>query len=478
MDNKKKAINGGKWVTISTVVTTLFQFLQIAILARLLDPLAFGVVSISTLIINFFNIFANLGFSNSIIHKQESDRNILSTLYGLNILLGVIIFLVINFSSFLVVDFYDEPRLTSVLRVSSFYFLIVYIGQIYSILLQKELLFKSVAIVDIVGALFGTSVTVTLAYNGFEELSLIYGQLVMQTVKSVLQVYYGRKFFLPAFYFNIKKVKDHLMFGVYNVGDGLFSFFQSNLDNIAIGGVLGVKMLGYYTIAYQLAIFPISRLNPIVLQVAYPVIAKMKQDAAELKRSYLKILDLISYVNFPLLAGLYITAESVVPLIYGPGWEPTIYLIKIFVFVSAFTCLSHPLFTLAYTKGKPNLLFYLNLITLAVKLPLVYFLGKYWGVTGVAFAFLLATFINFALNFAIVHHLIGSFLMDFGKIIIKPIVYCSLLIGMVFLYKSFVGYQGLVNTIAEIVIGGLVYGGLTLAFKLSFEELKALKKLV
>ncbi|GGK56648.1 MOP flippase family protein [Rufibacter glacialis] len=478
MDNKQKAINGGKWVTISTVTNTLLQFLQIAILARLLDPLAFGVVSISTLIINFFNIFANLGFSNSIIHKQESDRNILSTLYGLNIGLGIIIFLLINACSFLIVDFYDEPRLYRVLRVSSFYFLIVYVGQIYSILLQKELLFKPVAIIEILAVLAGTSVTITLAYLGFEELSLIYGQLTMQAVKSVLQIMYGKKFFLPTLHFDLKKVKDHLMFGIYNVGDGLFNFFQSNLDTIAIGGVLGVKMLGYYTIAYQLAIFPITRLNPIVLQVAYPVIAKMKTNTQELKRSYLKILDLVSYVNFPLLAGLYITAESIVPLVYGPGWEPTIHLIKIFVFVSAFSCLSHPLFTLAYTKGKPNLLFFLNLATLLVKMPLVYFLGVYYGVTGVAVAFLLATFLNFVLNFAIVHHLIGSFLKEFFKIIIKPITYCFLLIMMVFLYKSLIGYQGLVNTIAEITIGGLVYIGLTLSFKMSLQELKALKKMV
>src|SRR5438128_264997 len=99
MSNKNKAINGGKWITISTVVYTVFQFLQVAVLAMLLIPSAFGVVSISTLIITFFNIFASLGFSNSIIYKQENDRNVLSTLYFLNLILGAIIFVVIFFSS-------------------------------------------------------------------------------------------------------------------------------------------------------------------------------------------------------------------------------------------------------------------------------------------------------------------------------------------------------------------------------------------
>lgn len=478
MSNKDKAISGGKWITISTVISTAFQFFQVAILARILEPSAFGVVSISTLIIAFFNIFANLGFSNSIIYKQENDRKVLSTLYFLNLLLGLFIFIVIFFSSPIIISYYNEPKLGKVVRLSSLYFLIVYFGQLYYFLLQKELKFKSVAFIDIAGTLIGTCATIILAYRGFEELSLIYGQLLMQLVKSVLQVLLGKKLFTPLPYFKIKLIKEHLKFGMYNVGDGVIGFIQSNSDNIVIGGVLGVKMLGYYTIAYQLAVFPITKLNPIVLQVAYPVLAKIKENNAELKKSYLKILDFLGYLNMPLLAGLFITADSVVPLFYGNGWESTIDLIRIFVFVSFFTCLSHPLFTLAFSKGKPNLLFYLNVATLVIKLPLLYVFSKYWGVTGIAFAFLLATFLNLVLNFFIVNSLIGSFFKDFLTNLLKPITFCLLMISTIYAYKTFIGYTGVLNTISEICIGGVIYGALTLLYKFSISEIKALKKAI
>ena len=351
---KQQAINGGKWMTTSTAISTVFQFLQVAVLARLLDPSDFGIVSVSTLIIAFFNIFANLGFSNSIIYKQEVDRHVLSSLYLLNITLGILIFLIIYVSSPLAVAYYKEPRLDQVIKLSSFYFLIVYAGQIHYFLLQKELRFRSVASIDIVGNFIGLFTTIGLAYAGFKELSLIYGQLTLQASKTVLQIGYGSEFFKPLFKFNFKLIKDHLKFGMYNIGDGVVGFVQANSDNILVGGMLGVKPLGYYTLASQLAVFPISRLNPIVLQVAYPILAKMKENDDELKKSYLTILDLISYVNLPLLAGLYITADSVVPLFYGPGWEETIGLIRIFVFVSLFSSLSNPLFTLAFSKGKPK----------------------------------------------------------------------------------------------------------------------------
>ncbi|AUD03908.1 MOP flippase family protein [Spirosoma pollinicola] len=476
MSNTQKAMNGGKWITVSTAISTLFQFLQVAVLARLLDPSDFGIVSISNLIITFFQIFSNLGFSNSIIYKQESDRNILSTLYFLNLIVGFVIFIVIHISSPFIISFYHEPKLEQVLYFSSFYFMIAYFGQLYMFLLEKELRFKSVAMLDIAGTVIGSFVTVTLAYNGYRELSLIIGSLVMQVVKSALQIVFGRSLFRPTWSFDLARVKDHLRFGLYNMGDGLLGFIQFNSDNIFIGGMLGVKMLGYYTIAYQLAIFPIAKLNPIILQVAYPILAKMKDNTADLKKSYLKILDFISYCNLPLLAGLFITADSVVPLIYGPGWEKTIDLIYIFVFIGIFTCLSHPLYTLVFTKGKPSLLFYLNLGTLLIKIPLVYLLGTYWGVTGIALAFMLSTLLNMIANFAIAHSLIGDFVGDFVREIAKPVVFCLIMVGVIYTYKVVVGSSGLVNTLAEIGLGGMTYALLTLAYKLSFTELKAYRQ--
>lgn len=473
MSNKRKAIDGGKWITISTALSTVFQFLQISVLAKLLEPAAFGLVSISTLVINFFYVFSNLGFSNSIIHKQESDRKTLSTLYFLSLLLGLSVFIIIHLCLPLVVAYYHEPRMESILNVSSFYFIIIFFGQTYLFLLQKELQFRSIAFIEIASTLIGTAVSITLAMNDFREMSLIYGGLVMHTVRTVLQILLGRKLFVPLLYFNPAIIKDHLRFGVYNMGDGLLGYLQTNLDNIFIGGLLGVKALGFYTVAYQLAVFPITKLNPIILQVAYPVLAKMKDDDSGLKRSYQQILDLVSYLNLPLLAGLFVTADSVVPLIYGAGWEPSIELIKIFVFASFFTCLSHPLFTLAFTKGKPKLLFYLNVFTLCVKIPLVYVFAHYWGTIGVAMAFMLSNLINLVANFSIVHSLIGSFLKDFFANISKTLAFGLAMVGIVSVYKSFITHSDLITTLIQIAIGGAVYGVLTLLFKVPYVKVKA-----
>ncbi|RYY07861.1 MAG: colanic acid exporter [Sphingobacteriaceae bacterium] len=478
MSDKKKAVKSVSWITFSTIFQTLLQFLQISVLARLLNPADFGIVAISNTVIIFFSLFANLGFANSIISKQETNRKTLTSIFFLGIFLGAIIFLLVFYSSPLLVSFYHEVRLAKVIKLASCIFLITSFGTVYSALLQKELKFKAVAITDIAGYLFGVSLTVFLAYKGYKELSLVYGSLATDLCKTSLQVILGRKLFYPNLHFSFSEIKEHLRFGIFNFGEGVIGFVQSNWDNIIIGKLLGTNILGYYTLAYQLAVFPVIKINPIILQVAFPLIAKMKENASELKKSYLKILDLISYFNLPLLAGLYITAESVVPLIYGPGWEPTFPLIKIFVFVSIFSCLSHPLFTLVYTKGKPNLLFYLNLVTLIIKIPLVYYFGKLWNVNGIAYAFLLATIINTSLNFLIVQSLIGSYFKRFISNLYKPVFFCVLMVLTVHFYKQFIGFNGIINTAAEIAIGGLVYLLFTVWFKYSIVEIKQFKKLL
>jgi PST family polysaccharide transporter/lipopolysaccharide exporter len=355
-------------------------------------------------------------------------------------------------------------------------FLFVYFGSVYSILLKKELRFKSIAIIEIIGNLIGTTFTIYFAYSGYEELSLVYGGLITHSIRTISEIYLGWDLFFPRLYFKLGEIKEHLKFGLFNFGENFVSYIQNNWDNIIIGKILGPKYLGIYSLAIQLAVYPITKLNPIVLQVAYPVIAKMKDDSVVIKRMYLKILDLLSYFNFPLLAGLYITVDSIVPLVYGPGWEETYPLIKIFVFVAAMSCLSHPLFTLVYSKGKPNYLFYLNLITLVIKIPIVYVFGIYWHINGIAYALLLTTFIHTTLNFMIVNRLIGNFFRSFLQDLVKPLSFCLVMIFIVYLYKYFIGSTGWYNAIFEIIIGGITYLTFTLLFKYSIADVKELKK--
>jgi len=475
MSNQKVAINGAKWTTTATVITTLLSFAQLAIIARVLEPSIFGLVSICSLVLSFFHIFANLGFTNSIISKQENDPKNLSTIFFASIALGLIMGILIFFSSSFVVSYYNEPRLSYVIKVSAFTFPMIYSSQIYWNLLQKELKFKILAVIDVVCGVINFIATIILAYNDFQELSIIYSQLLFTAIRTLLYIYLGRKLFSPLLYFKLSEIKDHLRFGMYHLGEGILGFVNGNLENIVIGKAIGVKELGLYTIAYQLAVFPIYKLNPIIMQVSYPIMAKMK-DSNGLKRAFLKIVDFITCCNYPLLAGLFITSGSVIVLIYGQDYQGSVPLVKVILFVSFLACLAAPGPSIALSKNKPNLMFYLNVCSLVIKIPTIYFFSKYFGLMGITYGYVLTSLIETSLMFYIVNNLVGNFMEEFLRNIIKPIGFCIAMIAVISVYREFIGSMGIYHVAAQVMIGGVVYMALILKFKLPLKDILELKK--
>ncbi|SEN57293.1 polysaccharide transporter, PST family/lipopolysaccharide exporter [bacterium A37T11] len=475
MGNQKVAINGAKWTSVASAINTGASFIQLTILAKLLEPEMFGIVAICNLIINFFHIFANLGFTNSIIYKQETDKKVLSSLFFVSLLLGILIFFAMNAGAASIAIFYKEPQLKDLIHLTSVTFPMVTAGQIHQILLQKELRFRTLAFIDMAGSIIGVVITILLAYNDYGALSLLLGYLISTAIKTLCYFICGSSIFKPLFHFNFWGIKEHLIFAMYNTGHGIVSFFGGNLENIVIGRTIGIKELGFYTIAYQLAIFPISKLNPVILQVTSPIMAKIK-DNEGLKRAFLKITDFISYCNFPLLAGLFATAVSIIPLIYGNGWEPTTELIKVLVFVGVCMCIIAPISPIIFSKNKPNIVFMLAIVSILVKLPLIYLGTHYFGLIGIAYSYLISAIIDTMLDFYYLNKLIGQFFKELILNIYKPALFCILMVACVLLYQNLVGINGLINTSAQIIIGGLVYIGLTLKYKISYKELLELKK--
>ena len=475
MSNQNKAINGAKWTTSATVITTVFNSLQMAIIARVLDPSIFGLVSICTIILNFFYIFANLGFANSIISTQETDRKKLSTIFFASLAMGIIFCGIINLSAPLVIDFYDQPRLARIIPLASLNFPLVYASQIYGILLQKELRFRTLAINDVLSATVGIIVTIILAYQDFEELSIMYGQIALAATRTITYTITGSSLFRPLFYFKLKEIKNHLRFGVYSIGEGLLGFANSNLENIVIGKFISMEALGYYNIAYQIAIFPLYKLNPIIMQVTFPIMAKMKNNE-DLKRAYLKIVDFMTFCNFPLLAGLFITAGSVVPLIFGQNFLPSVPLVHIVIFAGLFSCFTTPFSAIAFSKGKPNLLFIINLSALIFKLPVLYFTAKNYGLIGITYGYLVTSVFETILCAIFLKKLIGPFANAFLSNVYKPILFCLVMIGGILLYQNFIGNTGIFHTLVQVVIGRTIYVLLTLKYKISYSEIMNLKK--
>jgi O-antigen/teichoic acid export membrane protein len=394
MGVKKIAVSGAKWTGVSKLVNTGLQLGQLAILGRILGTTDFGLMAMVMVVIGFAETYIDMGVSNALIQKQKATKRQLSTLYWINILSGLVLFIIFNISSPLIVSFYGEEQLSGLIFLASFIFLITPFGQQFYVLIQKQLKFKLLAKIDSFSLIIGVGTSIVLAMSGYGVYSLVWGHIINVFLKTLLSSLVGFKEFPPSLEFSFSEVKEFLKFGFYQMGEKTTNYFSKNIDYILIGKYFGPEILGAYTIAFQLIIVPVQKINPILNRVAFPLFSKFKDNNEVLRKGYLKLMELLTFVSYPVLIFLAFFAPLVIPVFFGSGWDLTITLIPIMVIIGLLRTLGNPVGSLYLAKGRPDIGFYFNISIAFINL-ISFWIAAQYSVYHVAWVLFNSEFILF-----------------------------------------------------------------------------------
>lgn len=387
------AVRGVKWTTLSMVSVTVIGLVQLAILARLLNTSDFGLMSMISTVVGFAQVYADMGVSNAIIYRQDANRDQLSSLYWASIIVSVALGVLVAAAAPLVAAFFHEPSLTQPLRLVCLTFVITPLGQQFQVLLQRDLEFGILARRDIGASLSGLIVATATAAAGFGVYALVWGQLTQATVRAVTTTVVGWRRWRPRLHLRWGDLKGFLSFGLYQLGERSIYYWAANIDYLLIGRYLGSAPLGVYTIAYNLVEMPLTKLNPVLTKVAFPVFARKQDDPAALRRGFGELIELVASATFPLLIGLGVTAPVAVPAFFGSGWDAAVVLVQIMIVMGLAKCLSNPLGSVLLAKGRADVGFWLNVAGTAVTVVVLWSVVGYgtsavaWGHTAVNAAF-------------------------------------------------------------------------------------------
>lgn len=371
---RQEAAGGVRWTASAAGINAALNFVQTAVLAHFLLPSHFGLGSMVVVVVAFAQMFADAGVSSAIIHRHEPTKNELASLYWFNVACGVGIFVVVNVAAPLIVGLFNEPRLATPLRVASLSFLIAPFGQQLQFLLQKELRFRSLAVTSISGYVAGLLVAVSLGVAGAGVYALVFGQLANVLVRAAMLVVVQWRN-RPTLHFARRDLTGYLGFGLYQTGDRAANFFNAYLLHGLIGSMLGAHTLGIYTLAFELAFKPLDAVTPIVTRVAFPVLARIRDDLGRVRRGYLAMLRLLSTVNFPIALVTAALAPVIVPVVYGESWRPAIPIVEVLALVALLRSSGSPIGALLLGLGKANWGFWWSLGKTFVQLP-----GLYLGI--------------------------------------------------------------------------------------------------
>lgn len=472
---KQKAQTGIRWATAANASAALLSVLQISVLTRFLSPSDFGLMALITVIAGFIGSFADLGVSSAIIHKQNISRQQLSSLYWVDVLMGVLLCALMIFASPFVADFYHQPILLNLMILLSFPFIINSFCKQFATLLFKDLQYKKIAIVRIISAFALFLATVGFAYNGYGVYSLVYGALISAFVNSTQLMFLGFKQYRPSCTFAFKQIKYFLNFGAYKMSADIISNLLQQLDTLLIGKLLGTEALGIYTISKNL-VKKIAMIFSSIMHPTFPLMAKLQEETERLKSFYLKIINYRASIEFSIYALLIVMAPEVVLILFGDDWEKTIEIIQILAIFTAIATTTAPTAILIMAKGEMKLLLYWSVGMFFYTLLSLYFYS-HWGLLGMAWGLVInAVILQFPRYIIILKPLLGLRFGEYFENISKPFLIAIAV--LIFSYFISIYIEPIILKLAIVgCLSGLLWVWLNWLFnKNFFTELLALIK--
>jgi O-antigen/teichoic acid export membrane protein len=175
-----------------------------------------------------------------------------------------------------------------------------------------------------------------------------------------------------------RDVRSYLAFGSYQIGERILNYATARVDVLIIGRFLGTDVLGAYTLAYQVVLMPLTRINPILTRVAFPLFARRQAAEEFLRKGFLALSKLLSIVVFPFLFGLALTSSLALPMLFGEKWSLSAALIPALSVVGALKALSNPAGIVLLSKGRVAIGFWWNALLLIAN-STVFFIAVHWG---------------------------------------------------------------------------------------------------
>ena len=455
---RAKMLRGVSWTAISQVLTQLVTFATTVILARLLVPADFGVVGMAALYTGLVLVLGQIGMGAALIHRQDVSQIELDTVFwtGLGVATSVALLSVVLAP--LGGWFFRSALVVTVIRVASAAYILDALGAVQRVLMNKEMQFDRLARTEVGAASAYAAVAMGLALAGFGVWAIVLGQLVRSVVEMVLLWWVEP--WRPRLRFSAESFRGLFGFGARVWAFSFVDYARENVDNLAVGRLLGATQLGFYAFAYNTANLPRRQVQNVVGRVTFPAFAKAQNDNVVLRRTYIKVIRYISLIVFPLQAGLAVVAPQVVPMVYGEKWMAAVVPLQLLCGAQMLYSLGSTVGSVYLAKGRPDLQLRFGLVAL-VWLATVVLVVAHLGIVAVAAGILFYTVGSLLVGQALANPLIELRMIDYLKALIPAAVGSATMAAAVTAFRFLTLDSGLIApvpwVVSAIALGAAVY---------------------
>ncbi|TPE43056.1 lipopolysaccharide biosynthesis protein [Pontibacter mangrovi] len=399
-----KAASGLKWGSVSTIANAVMQIGYTSAMARLLAPEAFGLVAISGVIIRFGSYFANMGLTKAIVQKEELEPQHIRAAFTASASLGLLFTFLTFLLAPLAADFFENPDVTPIVQVMSLAFLISGLSITSVSLLEREMKFKLLSIIEMVAYVLSYIVAgIVLAYLNFGVWSLIIATLLQMTISAIGAYVVVRHNVLLQF--RLEPYKPLFSYGSRMSFISFLEFLSQEFGTILIGRVLGSHKLGIYNRAYMLVNLPMYMLTRTFTKVVFPSFSKIQNDIQKLGKIYLSSITLLAAIVIPACMGISVAAPELVRIVLGEQWGESVPVLQVLSLALSLSFITMFAGIVCDAKAVLNVKIVLNIVFILVIGSLFYLLREY-GLVGFAFAVLVGELARMLMYQRVMHNVL------------------------------------------------------------------------
>jgi O-antigen/teichoic acid export membrane protein len=382
-DLKGRSVRGGFTTITSQGAQFVIASVSTIVLARLLTPADFGLVAMVVAVTGLGQAFGDLGLSEATIQSERITQNQVSTLFWINVAIGLGLTAITASLAPILAWFYKEPPVREITFVLSLTFLVCGLRVQHEALLRRQMRFSALAVRDIASLALGVLVAVTLALRGAGYWALVAQPLttnVSQMVLSWLMVKW-----MPGLPRRDSNVRSMVAFGGNVAASYVIVTVIRSADNALVGWYWGAGPLGLYSRAYNLLMLPVRQLSAPAGSVVIPAFSRIQSDKERFARYYLRTLNLIVWIAGPVFGFLFVAAGPVIALVLGAQWKAATPVFQILAISAVGQLLLESTIWLLISQGHSNRLLRL-LLAMCPIIVVSFAIGLPFGIKGVALA--------------------------------------------------------------------------------------------
>lgn len=433
-------------------------------IARLIGPESFGLIGMLTVFMLLAESVVNSGFSQALIQKSKAmTEEDASTIFYVNLFLGVCMYVLLYFSAPAIAAFYKQPVLIDIARILFIVILVNALSVVVRAKLTIDIDFKSQAIAGTIAVILSSAIGLYLALNDYGIWALVW--LILSKAFFINIGLWLFCHWHPKLLFSTQSFIQLFKFGSNLMLAGIGATLLNNFYIALIGRYFNPASVGYYTQATNLSNFLSTFISSTLQGVTYPIMTSIKEDRTRLLDVYKQLISITMLVSLPMLVGFAAVADIAVLLFLGEEWLPTVPVLIALCLARAMTPISAINMNILNAIGRSDLFLKVDLS----KYPMViagFFIGINYGIEGVAWAMFTTTFLSFFVN----AYFPGKF-FGFGGIAQLKVAYKYIIAATVMYFsvsQVSISDSLWLTLVAKVTVGGLIYPALLFIMRDAF----------